>query len=227
MDSSLMLSGVQLREPVPDAPAPVDHRTLVGKKRRAKTELKIIEAALHVFAQKGPDAPVIEDFINQAGIARGTFYNYYKSIDELLAATSMWIGNDAAKSIEAKIGSSKDPVYRLSTGVRLWMQKAQADPEWCAFVHRVGGVGDLVRKRVIKDLKRGLDSGLFRFPSIEAALDLVIGTVLQGMQALIEHRGRRNFGDEVARIVLQGLGVEPHRIEKVTGIPLPDMRDVA
>ena len=111
-------------------PTPINHRTRVGQERRAKTKSKIIEAALRVFAEKGPDAPVIDDFINAAGIARGTFYNYYKSVDELLGATSKWLGDDAVRSIEAAIGESKDPVHRLADGIRLWMKKSEADPEW-------------------------------------------------------------------------------------------------
>ncbi len=50
-----------------------DHRTRVGKERSARTERRILEAALEVFADRGPDAPAIDDFVQAAGVARGTF----------------------------------------------------------------------------------------------------------------------------------------------------------
>ena len=56
-----------------------DHRTRVGRQRRARTQARILEAAFEVFARKGPDAPVIDDFIQAAGVARGTFYNHFRT----------------------------------------------------------------------------------------------------------------------------------------------------
>jgi AcrR family transcriptional regulator len=82
-----------------------DHRTRVGRERRERTQARIIEAALRVFAEKGPDAPIIDDFIKAAGVARGTFYNYYQSTEELLEATAKWLQDDLIVSIEAEIGS--------------------------------------------------------------------------------------------------------------------------
>jgi hypothetical protein len=108
--------------------------------------------------------------------------------------------------------------------VRLWMKKAESDPEWCAFVCRVGGVGDLVRRQLMKDLKQGLKNRAFSYPSVEAAFDLVVGTVMQAMSAVLEHRGHRNFSDDVASIVLQGLGVDGRRIEALIANPLPTVR---
>ncbi|MDN2580953.1 TetR family transcriptional regulator [Aquibium sp. ELW1220] len=39
-----------------------------------------VAAAVAVFAQKSPDAASIDDFIEQAGVSRGTFYNHFRSI---------------------------------------------------------------------------------------------------------------------------------------------------
>src|SRR5258705_6191700 len=64
------------------------YRTRVGKRRRARTEGRILEAAVHIFAAKGPDAPTIDDFIKAAGIARGTLYYYFKRNREPFNATS-------------------------------------------------------------------------------------------------------------------------------------------
>src|SRR5215472_11412241 len=86
--------------------ASVDHRTRVGQARRARTQARIIAAALRVFTEHGPqDPPVIDDFIRAAGVARGTFYNYYKSVGELLEATRKWLEDDFIESIEAEVAS--------------------------------------------------------------------------------------------------------------------------
>ena len=64
------------------------YQTRVGAQRRSRTRAQIITSAMAVFAAKGPDAPVIDDFILAAGISRGTFYNHFRTVPELLQATS-------------------------------------------------------------------------------------------------------------------------------------------
>ncbi|MDY0068108.1 MAG: TetR/AcrR family transcriptional regulator [Steroidobacteraceae bacterium] len=202
----------------------INHRTVVGRRRRAQTEAKILEAALKVFAEKGPDVPVIEDFIQAAGIARGTFYNYFKSTEELLQATSDWLTDDIVESIETEIGRIRDPVRRHATGLRLWMRKAEMDRAWCAFVARVWFRGGFATFAPLRDIRMGIKKGRFHCPSPEVGFDMSMGTVRQAMIRLAEEDSLRNYGDSVTIVILQGLGLEPAMIEEVMAGPLPTMR---
>lgn len=209
-----------------DAETPVDHRTIVGRRRRAKTEAKIIEAALHVFAEKGRDAPVIDDFIKAAGIARGTFYNYFKSTSELLNATSTWLTDDLVESIEKEIRAIKDPVIRHGMGVRLWMRKAEVDPAWCGFVAGIWFHGGYAYEAPMRDIRMGIKSGGFKCSSPEVGYDLALGTMRQAMIRLMEtpKTRRHSYGDQVVQTILHGLGATPGKIAEVMQRPLPDMR---
>src|SRR5260370_17340643 len=86
------------------------YRTQVGQRRRATTEGRILEAAVHIFAAKGPDAPTIDDFIKAAGIARGTFYNYFKSTRGLLNATWTCLTDDLFRAFENEFSSVQHPL---------------------------------------------------------------------------------------------------------------------
>lgn len=202
----------------------VNHRTIVGRRRRAQTEAKILEAALGVFVQKGPDAPVIDDFIRAAGIARGTFYNYFRSTQELLQATSNWLTDDIVESIETEIGRIKDPVRRHATGLRLWMRKAEADREWCAFVARVWFSGGFATSAPLRDIRIGMKKGAFHCPSPQVGFDMAMGTVRQAMIRLAEEPDLKSYGDSVTSVILQALGLEREVIEEVMSHPLPEMR---
>src|SRR5512135_2111827 len=105
----------------------VDHRTRVGRERSARTETRILEAALRVFADMGPDAPKIDDFVKAAGISRGTFYNHFESVEELLEATSEWTTREVIEAIETAIEGLEGPALRFGIGLRLFFAKAQAD----------------------------------------------------------------------------------------------------
>lgn len=202
----------------------VGHRTRVGQERRARTQTRIVAAALRVFASKGADAPVIDDFIREAGIARGTFYNYFTRTEELLVAVSRSLEDDLMQSIEAEMGDLQDPVLRLATGVRLWLSWARADRVWCAFIVRSRFRGPLVERQLTADLKGGRRAGAFVYPNVETARDLVVGTVLEAMHRIMTKRVPAAYTDGVARAILQGLGLEARAIEKAMTRRLPALR---
>ena len=205
---------------------PLNHRTLVGRNRRRKTEAKIIEAALHIFAEKGPDAPVIEDFIKAAGIARGTFYNYFNNTRELLAATSTWLTDDVIESIEGEILDIKDPVLRHGVGLRLWMRKAELDPAWCGFVTTVWFEGGYASEAPLRDIRLGLKSGDFSCPSAECGWDMSLGAIRQAMIRMLHDPKlkKKHFSDQIVHIILQGLGAATEKIQEVLAYRLPEMR---
>src|SRR5579883_1270921 len=91
----------------------MDHRTRVGHERSARTESRILEAAMRVFADMGPDAPKIDDFVQAAGVSRGTFYNYFESVEELLAATSEWTTRELIESVERALEGLEGPALRF------------------------------------------------------------------------------------------------------------------
>ena len=74
-----------LTDEIPEVTAE-DHRVRVGAERREKTRLKLLESALLVFTEKGLDNVVIDGFIAAAGVSRGTFYNHFRTTNELLLA---------------------------------------------------------------------------------------------------------------------------------------------
>ncbi|MEL7392026.1 MAG: helix-turn-helix domain-containing protein [Pseudomonadota bacterium] len=65
----------------------------MGKRARAKeaNRLAILEAARVVFARIGYEATNIRDIIRETSLASGTFYNYFKSKEEVFEA----IANDS------------------------------------------------------------------------------------------------------------------------------------
>jgi len=67
---------------VPRGPGPAPRRRLAPDARR--TEL--IEAAVQVLRERGPDACRVEDVTAGAGTAKGNFYRYFETWDALLVA---------------------------------------------------------------------------------------------------------------------------------------------
>jgi AcrR family transcriptional regulator len=202
----------------------VGHRTRVGIERRARTKARIVAAALRVFAAKGTDTPVIDDFIREAGVAHGTFYNYFTRTEQLLLAVSRSLEDDLMLSIEDELRELTDPVVRLATGVRLWLGWALADPVWCAFIVKSRFRGALVEQQLHADLKNARKTGAVNFPSLEVARDLVVGTVLEAMSRIMTTPVSKSYTDGVARGILTGLGLDAARTDQLLKTPVPRLR---
>jgi AcrR family transcriptional regulator len=207
----------------PPARKTVDHRTRVGRERRARTRQRIIEAALGVIAERGPDTPVIEDFIRAAGVARGTFYNHFETTEELLTATSSWLEDGLIESIESVIGAFDDPVLRAATGMRLWLHLSRQDPVFCAFVVRSRFRGASVERTLALDLGAGLRSGRLMAPSVELARDLVVGMIREAQARMMDTPVPATYPDDVVRLVLRALRVDGRRIAALLAAPVPSL----
>src|SRR5688500_14755306 len=60
----------------------------VGKREQTKVQNRqaILDAARDVFGEMGYEAATVRHIIRRTGLAAGTFYNYYRSKDEVIAA---------------------------------------------------------------------------------------------------------------------------------------------
>ncbi|MBX3484579.1 TetR/AcrR family transcriptional regulator [Phenylobacterium sp.] len=59
-----------------------------GKREQTKVQNRqaILDAAREVFGELGYEAATVRDIIRRTGLAAGTFYNYYRSKEEVFAA---------------------------------------------------------------------------------------------------------------------------------------------
>jgi len=204
------------------------YQTRVGARRRTLTRSRIIATALPVFAEKGPDAPVIDDFIQAAAISRGTFYNHFRTVGELLAATSDNLTEELLQLIDAKLVDTTEPDLRIATALRLIGQKALSDRHWCAFLSRASHVGVHARHYLERDLTLGQRLGVFELPDVTAAFDLITGTTMQTLRAI--ESGRCLTVEDLRshlQLIFRALGVPAARIERLLNEPLPELENAA
>ncbi len=199
----------------------VDHRTRVGQERSARTETRILQAALGVFADRGPDAPKIEDFAEAAGVSRGTFYNHFDDVDQLLAATSEWMTRELIDSVEAALDGLEGPALRFGVGLRLFFARAQTDPVWCRFVGRVWKLGGV--ELPTRDLEDGLRVGVFHAPGKDVARDLVFGAVREALLRMASEATPHTYGTQMTELCLHALGTDARRIAAVLAHDLPPL----
>ncbi len=99
-----------------------------NQRRRQRTRETILTAAELVFRRKGIDGTTVNDITEQADVAYGSFYNHFKSIDEVvgaLVATSL-------QRVAERTGSILERAERVEllpcVGARVIMRTLWQDP---------------------------------------------------------------------------------------------------
>ena len=108
-------------------------RAEIGREKRARTRAQIVEAGLMLLAERPPEALTIDAIVEAAGVAKGTFYYHFQSIEELVAA----VGAKLAESFDALLVPSRldvpDPVERMAFAFTKFLEKAINDPLWASW----------------------------------------------------------------------------------------------
>jgi hypothetical protein len=142
------------------------------------------------------------------------------------------------ESIEDSLSDITDPIMRFGMGFRLWMKRAESDRAWCGFAAQMRLSSTKAREKPVREMKPALHTKQVRIPSFEASLrarqidvpsyeaglDLVLGAGTNAMHRMLESPRLKNYGDQVARVMLRGLGVKPKTIEEIIRQPLPEFR---
>tara|TARA_R110001583_G_scaffold195215_3_gene370542 strand:- start:8884 stop:9543 length:660 start_codon:yes stop_codon:yes gene_type:complete len=150
---------------------------------------KLIKAAMMVVSDncKGSSA-VIEDVIKQAKVSRGTFYNYFQSMDELRSGIGEALNEQMVEELLPIYDPIKRPEYRFCVGSRVFLMRALYDPDWASFVKisEVWSQEVLVANIMSRDLEAGKNAKVFYFENLEVTSDFILGGVASGIQALLK-----------------------------------------
>lgn len=201
-----------------------NHRTRVAARRREKTRARLLESALLVFAQKGSQA-VIEDVIAHAGMARGSFYNYFRTYEELLVAVAGEINDELLRIIDPAVQLSADPAERIACGARLVLYAVERFPLIGTFMARLpfptANSSLLGLRFVDRDVRLGIATRRFRNISKRVAADVVLGVMLGTAYATAREPMVREDLDGSVRALLCALGLPPGEAKRLATLPLP------
>ncbi len=192
--------------------AEADHRSANAAKKRSETRARILSAALAKCAGNLRHLPTIEDIVEAAKVSRGTFYNYFDSIEEVMAALGQDLTRLALLEGERFRGVFTEKWKSTSVVLRVVLTRALLDRTWAGFVLRTRGwareglLGDIV----LQDLAEGRTSGEYKILNDEVALDFLRGLLESCITSL--HHGVAEpdrYIDSAVHMWLQALGCEP------------------
>ncbi|UCV22691.1 TetR/AcrR family transcriptional regulator [Ferribacterium limneticum] len=163
------------------------------KRRKEARPSELLEAALHLFVEKGFAATRLEDVAARAGVSKGTLYLYFENKNALFKAVvqegiiPVIAENEA---IAAKHSGCSFELLELMlqnwwtkigqtafAGIpKLIVAEARNFPELASYYY--DNVISRGRALVASALRRGMNSGEFRTMDVETTVDVVIAPIL-------------------------------------------------
>jgi AcrR family transcriptional regulator len=89
-------------------------RSLAAASRKASRRAELVDAALAVFSEKGVSEASVDDIVRAAGVAKGTFYLYFRSKEDVVTAVAArMVGAVAERAERMATATDRSPVGRL------------------------------------------------------------------------------------------------------------------
>ena len=183
--------------------------------RREKTRLALVAAGRELLAERPIDSIPVDDIVERAGVAKGSFFNHFRDKDAFAGAIAADI-RAALESEVARVNAGiEDPARRVVRGVGSFVRFALADGRAARILMRgYGGAAAAdhpLNAGLRLDIARGLADGRLSTPTLDAGVLYVVGlcqvllvaVVLQGLDR--DQAGRLTA--EVLTLLLTGLGL--------------------
>jgi AcrR family transcriptional regulator len=195
--------------------------------KRERTRRQLLRAALGVLHRRGVAGFAAQEVAAAAGMANGTFYNYFSTREALLEALGEGFVESYCRHIDASYAHIEDAAERMAIGGRRYVLFAADSPDWARLMLGLMDGGAPLLQRIapfaLRDLRMGLRQKRFRIASERAALDLIAGTGLQAMRTVLAGAAGRGHASAAATMVLRGLGMDFDEAAEVARRPLPPL----
>jgi AcrR family transcriptional regulator len=138
-----------------------------AKRAREKRQKELLSAATAVFARKGYWTASISDIIEAAGVARGSFYRYFQSKQQIFVAIVDQFREEEKLLVqqldELSASPQKDDFQkRVRIGIRSWLEFYYRNLEAAKIVVQDANMIDPAAARKREDLRRSVRVALAR-----------------------------------------------------------------
>ncbi|MFT5993941.1 MAG: AcrR family transcriptional regulator [Flavobacteriales bacterium] len=191
-----------------------DGRVERAKSRREKRRREILECARTVIGARGYTATTIDDVIEEAGISRGTFYNYFDGREPLF----LELLDDYLAALRAEVETISmehpEPLAALYGNIERMVRRMIDSPDLTTILFReaVGAGEDIdqrvhafyafLRGHVVGALKKGAARGVTREVDVELVSSAIIGAVKEVLtQHVVVARDRTLDVDRIVQAI--------------------------
>jgi AcrR family transcriptional regulator len=195
--------------------------------KRERTRKKILDAAFGLIGNEQGLTVRIEEICAAADVSRGTFYNYFTSLEQLFEALAIELSHDLNRALASTWDETLSHAEGSNAAIQHYLNYARRDPAWAwAMVHLSAfgpAFGAESWEACYRSIEKGIEAKEFDVPNATLGRDLMTGTVLATVRTMLRSGGSRSRSRAVAYHVLRALGVPEARAKAIADSPLPDI----
>lgn len=179
--------------------------------KRERTRAALLDSALDLVAQQGMETVKISEITKHAGLANGTFYNYFTDRDEIIWEVAYGIAKEIGRQIDEGMADVEDAIERVLTATIAFIEIAIDQPEWGAVVISSNHHTTEMRKDVTRflraDLQLGLEQGHFSITLDQYLLDQIGSIIVVCIRTQLEEGADLKLTRRACDYILRLLGV--------------------
>lgn len=207
-----------------------ERRAEIGRERRARTRAKIIAAAFEILGEENGLYARIEDVAEKAGVTRTTFYNHFSGMAELRDALSYEVTHEFLLQVIQISTTLPDPRDQAAIAIRYYLHRARTNPRWAWSMLNMSANGLIFGAETYRQAEQtvidGIKAGVFPIPSSELGRDIIMGSALAAIGAMLRQKLPDDYPEAVAGFILMGLGVPYEKAHQCAHAPLPALPEV-
>jgi AcrR family transcriptional regulator len=183
-------------------------------RRQAQTRADLIAAAREIIAESGVEALRVSDVTARADVAFGTFYNQFKTKDDIVEAVVAETIVGLAHSVEES-PEFDDPAEALVASTRAIVRIAYDDPPLARLLVKLeqaeARFERIIRPQAGALLERGVAQGCFVIDDLETTLTMSIAAAFEVIRGILDERLGERADLVCAEVLLRIAGVTPKR----------------
>lgn len=190
-------------------------------RRKLATRQALLDTARSLLVSRSMDALSIDEIVERADVARGTFYNYFPDKDalerELASRTRARIEDEIARVNEGV----RDPAHRIARAFCSVLRLSISAPQEIAAMKRLfpraTDPAAPVNSGVRRDAAQGIAQGRIVATSEDIVVAYILGVFLTGANRALDLRPGRvpEFAQGLGAILLHGLGLRRVNAERI------------
>lgn len=197
------------------------------ERRKAHTRAALIKAGQSFMAAGRLNISILE-ITQAADVGTGSFYNHFKTKEELFAAAVEDALDQHGELLDRLTDGIEDPALVFAQSFRLTGRLHRREPELSKVLLQHGlqlisaeaGLGPRARR----DIEAATQAGRFKVDDVDLALSIAAGSALALGQLLHEQSARDDTEsvDRVTEALLRTFGLAPKEARRICSLPLPE-----
>jgi AcrR family transcriptional regulator len=191
------------------------------ERRKLATRQTLLDATQGLLAKRSFDALSVDEIVERADVARGTFYNYFADKDalerELASQVRVRVESEIARINEGV----SDPAERIARAFCCVLHFCLGAPEQAAammrlFPHATDPAAP-INSGVRGDVTEGLAQGRIFAQSEDVAVASIVGVFMAGVNRVVDlpSSEARTFAIGMGSILLHGLGISRSQAKRI------------